>query len=581
MQVTLRLHHINHEYKTCPYDGEIAYTDKCLGDLLEGMERMDLTNRTIIILTADHGEGLGEHGEATHAIFIYESTLRVPLIVKGPAGLFPIGKSIPAMVSNMDIFPTALDLFDLPKVPNLPSKSLLPLIFGKTLEIHQELYCESLCPELNFGWSRLEGLRKANYKYIKAPYPEIYNLADDPFERNNLAVKDKESALNWKKDLERIKQAYEPSFSSSQQVNLEPEIRERLKSLGYVWTKPIKREGKEEAKDPKEMIYLMNYLDKGMAFFTAEYYDLAVLYFQKIIQVNPDNEIAHFFLGNVYQKQDLLDRAEKEFNKVLALNPDHLDVHNQIGLLHYQRNDFDAALKEFKLAITRAEYPEVYYNLSLAYDKKGQKEEALTAIKNSLQLDPNYAEALNHAGNLFLAQGDLTRSATYFKRTAQLDPHNSLALINLGLIYSNRGEKERAIQSFQQAVAMNSNHPEAYNSLGSIYLSQGRYQQAVTALEKALDLRPDYKKALINLGMVYCYTRNYSLAAQKYRQVIELDPEDPPFHYQLGTIYLRQGLYGLAYDEIRETVRLQPDNQQARTLLNKIENSASFIYAQK
>ena len=133
------------------------------------LDSLGLTDNTIIILTSDHREGLGEHGEATHAIFIYEATLRVPLILKGPKDLLPKGKSIPAMVSNMDIFPTVFELFGLKKIPDLPSKSLIPLIFGKVPEIHQKILCESLCPELNFGWSRLKGMRKADIKFIHAP----------------------------------------------------------------------------------------------------------------------------------------------------------------------------------------------------------------------------------------------------------------------------------------------------------------------------------------------------------------------------------------------------------------------------
>jgi len=573
------------EYQNHPYDGEIAYTDKCIGDLCQGMKKMGLTNNTIIILTSDHGEGLGEHGEATHAIFIYEATLRVPLIIKGPKGLLPKGKSIPAMVSNMDIFPTVLELFGLEKIPDLPSKSLVPLIFEKKKEIHQKILCECLCPELNFGWSRLEGMRKADVKYIQAPLPEMYHLAEDPFEKQNLALKDKKYCLRLKKEFDILKQTHQSNLTSGRLVEMNSETQERLKSLGYVWTKPAKedsKKGKEkevkekkseekQRRDPKEMIHLMNYLDRGLSFLNAEYYDLAVLSFQNIIQVNPDNEIAHFFLGAAYQKKKLFDQAEKEFKTVLVLNPSHLGVHNQIGLIHYERGEFDLALKEFKLALTQAEYTEVYYNLSLTYDKKGMHKQALAAIEKSLHLDPNYAEAHNHAGNLFLAQGNLPTAAVHFEHSVQLDPRNSLAFNNLGLIYSNQGKRAQAIRYFQQAIDLDPNHPEAHNNLGSLYLHQGLYQPAVAELEKALQLRPDYKKALVNLGMVYFYLKDFSSAEQNYRLVIDLDKDFAHAYYQLGVIYLRQGRYHSAYDEINEYVRLQPDNQQARSLLEKIK----------
>ena len=692
------------EYQKCPYDGEIAYTDQCIGDLFKGLERLGLSKRTIIILTADHGESLGEHGEATHAIFIYDATLRVPLIIKGPEGVFPKGKSIPALVSNMDILPTVLDLFGfnpitaddraasstgddgatlstgadeadpsteahratpstgadeaapstdahkatpstgadeaLPSIHDLAGKSLLPLILDKTKEIRQELLCESLSPELDFGWSRLEGVRGADWKYIQAPHPEFYLLAEDPGEKKNLIQieKDTKGWLQGKSDLERLKKAWLPilpvrgaapardalpargpgACEPANQAEMAGDVRERLRSLGYVKTRPKNSQVKEgqypnasntpnasnpphsltppntpnppnplkapdppttpnDLKDPKEMIYLINYLDQGISYLSAHLDDQAMLCFLKILQVNPDNTAAHTNLGRVYQEKKLLDQAEAELKKAVSLDPEQVDAHNQLGLIYYQKGNFDLALEEFKLALAWTGYPEIHHNLSLAYDKTGRKDEAMTAIDEALRLDPNYVDAHNQAGNLFLNRGDLAKAAAHFEAAIRIDPRNSSAYNNLGLIYSSQGKTELAVQYCRQAVFLDPNSPDAHNNLGSIYLNQSLFQEGMVELKKAIALRPDYKNALINLGMAYFGLKDYAMAEREYRQAIELDRDYADGYTQIGLLYLEKSDFSQALSSFQEVLRLHPADALAYYSLGKAQRGLGQI----
>ncbi|MEW5801851.1 MAG: tetratricopeptide repeat protein [bacterium] len=576
------------DYQKCPYDGEIAYTDQCLGDLIKGLDLLGLTNRTIIILTADHGESLGEHGEATHAIFIYESTLRIPLIIKGPNGLFPRGKKIQALVSNLDILPAVCDLFDIKQPPDLAGKSLLPLMYGKSREIHQEILLESLSPKLNFGWSRLEGVRKKDWKYIQAPHPEVYRLAIDPGEKKNLigkearacAVKDtkacneKEAKIHsqLKDDLEKLKKSYAPDHESVKQVQMSRDVQDRLRSLGYVWTRPKGSEVKEGGgQDPKEMIFLIDYLDQGISYLYAHLYDQAMLCFQKIIQINPDNVSAHLNLGRVYQEKKLTDPAEYEFKKALSLNPDEIDAHNQLGLIYYQKGSYDLALAEFRLALTWAGYPEIHYNLSLTYDKMGKKDEAMAAVEQALQLDPNYLDAHNQAGNLFLNGANFDKAAAHFEAAIRIDPNHPSAYQNLGLVYNSQGKPELASQYCQKAIFLDPNNPEAHNNLGCVYLNQGRLQDALFELKKAVTLRPGYKNAMINLGMAYCGLKDYDLAKDIFGRAIEMDRDDADGYSQLGLLYLEKGDFPSALPAFSKVVTLRPDDPLAYYSLGKAQ----------
>ncbi|MGA1825156.1 MAG: tetratricopeptide repeat protein, partial [bacterium] len=560
------------EYHAIPYDGEIAYTDQCIGDFLQGMDKMGRMDKTIIIVTADHGESLGEHNEETHAIFIYEATLHVPLIIKGPDGLIPKGKSISAMVTNMDILPTVLELLGLQKPPNLAGTSLLPLVFGKREQIHERLLCESLCPELNFGWSRLEGIRTPHWKYIHAPQPEIYDLKEDPHEIKNLIDMDKEARIRWKRELTELQNAYQTENKPGTEIKMSSSVQKRLKSLGYVWT-DRKKDGAEELRDPKEMIHLMNILNQGVNYLQSYYYDPAIDCFKKVIEANPANDAAHFHLGIAYLKKELFDQAEKAFKDVLAMNSSFMDVHNQLGLVYYLKGEYEKALEEFKLALVCAEYPEIHYDLSLVYDKLGQTENAVASIYEALKADPNYADAHNHAGNIYLNQGDINKAALYFRRTIEIDPLNSSAYNNLGLIYSKRGEHQLALQNFKEAAALDPSNPESHNNLGGIYLGQGLYKQAVAECDKALELRPDYKKALINRGIACFYLKDYTQAEQAYRRVLDLDENFTEAYNHYGQLYLARGEFSQALSCFQKMIYLEPEDPEAYYNLGKAQQA--------
>ncbi len=551
------------------YDGEIAYVDACIGELLEKIWLMGLMDNTVIILVGDHGEGLGEHNEDTHAIFIYDSTLRVPFIIWAPL-LLNGGRNIQSLVSTIDILPTVIGLFNLKQLTGIAGKDLMPLIQGRDKEIHPQILCESLCPELNFGCSRLEGIRTSEWKYIYAPKPELFHLAEDPDEKNNLFEREGYDHNKWKTFFDKIKKDYQPATWIAQQKKLDPETEQKLRSLGYIWTRS-ETDLKEDMPrpDPKDMIHVMNDLDSGVNSLIMGQHDQAIEKLQEVLAVDERNLAAYFYLGWAYEAKDQLDKAQMFYRKILEIDSQYNNVYNNLGLIHYKKGEWDLALKEFQNSLDLFETPEVYYNVSLVYTRKGKTEEAMASVKKSIELDPEYAEAWNQLGNLYNTRNDLKEAAKHYEKAVNLNPGYVTALVNLGLVYTKLEEVEKGFEQFQLAVRIDPNNVEAHNNLGSLYLGQGKYDQAMLELQKALDIRPDNKNAMINLGALYMNLKDYQKAEQFLMNALELDKNYAEVYNQLGYLYLLREEFDKAASRYQEALRIQPDNSKSYYYLGK------------
>src|SRR6185295_9037111 len=236
-------------YASSLYHGEVAYADSVLGPLLEPLLSAGKSGRTVVILTGDHGEGLGEHGEKTHGIFAYEATLHVPLIVYAPRLLRP--RVVRAPVRHIDVLPTVLDALGLDAPAGLPGRSLLPVAAGHG-ESAVPSYFEALSASLNRGWAPLTGLRREHLKLIDLPIPELYDLEADPHETKNLAVSDPRRLEEIRGVLAGVRGADRGIARSEESA----EARARLESLGYTSGSAARKAHYTEADDPKRLIDL-------------------------------------------------------------------------------------------------------------------------------------------------------------------------------------------------------------------------------------------------------------------------------------------------------------------------------------
>jgi arylsulfatase A-like enzyme len=234
-----------------PYIGEIAFADSQIGRLLDALERHRLLDRTIVVVAGDHGESLGEHGERDHGIFVYESVLRVPLIIRGP-GFEP--RRVGDAVRLVDVMPTVLDLLDLPG-PAVDGVSLVDVMRGKRRGVDLEVFAESMYP-LRFGWSPLRALRDGRFKLIDAPRPELYDLERDPFEERNIVDERRALADVMMRRLDVLGTG-QPTPRDDEEAVVPARLREDLAALGYVAAGPMRvSPDRWSLPDPKDCIGL-------------------------------------------------------------------------------------------------------------------------------------------------------------------------------------------------------------------------------------------------------------------------------------------------------------------------------------
>ncbi len=244
------------KYPDRPYIGEIAYTDSVIGKMLNYLDQNQLRDKTIILLTGDHGESLGEHDESTHAIFLYDSTLKVPMILSAPEKLIQ-GKRIQQQARSIDIAPTLLQLTGIPVPEDVQGRSLLHLIWNEQSPSTVS-YAEAYYSQYHFGWSRLLSLRTSTFKYIDAPKPELYDLKSDPGESVNLYESKKEIAKQMKSELSQIEKQKQQD-ASMRPGAVDAEVHEKLAALGYVGAfVETPTEDPTDRADPKDKISMFN-----------------------------------------------------------------------------------------------------------------------------------------------------------------------------------------------------------------------------------------------------------------------------------------------------------------------------------
>ncbi|MEW5801403.1 MAG: tetratricopeptide repeat protein [bacterium] len=590
-------------YQKNLYNGEIAYADYALGRLLATLKKKNLLDETLIVITADHGEGLGEHEEKTHAIFIYDATLHVPLIMRYPKAI-PAGLTVQNTTSVIDIMPTILDILKVKDKPQCEGTSLFNLIQGEKEFPRHELLCETFYPLYNHNWSPMEGLRTEQWKYIKAPRPELYDLKNDPGEKVNLYDRKKDLATELDARMRELQKENSPSKDEfSGNFKMDKDTQDRLKSLGYVWTIPA--DTKDSTKkdyyslpDPKDMIATLEYLNTGTFYYTQGNYDKAVEQFQLMLKANPKDVFTHFVLGYIYDKQGLTDQAIQELQESIRLDPSYINAYNNLGTIYNRLGRQKEALDVFKIALQlNPDYLEVHDNLGVVYFALGEYDKALESFQRAAEINPNGYEYYNNMGSVYLAKGDYENGEKMILKALELNPKTVDGLNNLGSIYINQGKYSQAIEKFQELVELDPNHadgwtnlgtaflgsgkfdeaqkaleraihikpavPKAYGSLGTLFMKQGKSYQAVEQFQKSLNLEPDSSEAHYNLGIAYYSNGQINQAIEEYNRAIALDPQNPSAHVNLGIVYFATGQIDKSQDEYQKALSLDPHHLEA------------------
>ena len=513
-------------YKEQPYDGEIATADAIVGRFLSQLKEKGLYDKALIVFLSDHGEGLGEHGESEHGMFLYRETLQVPLLVKLPGGL-RAGESVAAPVALGDVFTTvgrgvALPAFEAP----LGTVSLLDLAAGAPPPARRIL-SETFFPRIHFGWSELASLLEGRWHYIEAPKPEIYDLETDPAEKNNRIAEKPDALRALRADLLKRR----PSYETPAEVDLE--ARKKLTSLGYLSAGPSSSSGTLE--DPKDRIGTFEELRRGLG---------------------------EFALGNAR-------KAHEVFSRLLAESPRMLDIWDMDSKALLQLGRSEEALAALKKTVdlapeaARAPYVTEVANLCLRLGKweegakhaealrvlgdpaaediaaraalgRGDLSAAETAARAGLERGAGKARvrACLVLGRIAVLRGDLAAARSFADKAQELSAGDKLAQSGLhmlrGDVLARTGSAAEAEREFLEELRLYPDRMDARVSLSALYASLNRRTDARRVVIELVSRQPTPEAFLLGMRTFHA-TEDRQGESQLRREARRLFPSDPRF----------------------------------------------------
>lgn len=474
-----------------PYDGEIAYVDRQIGRLVKALEDAKILDNTIFVLTSDHGESLGEHGEATHAIFIYESTIRVPLIVRYPREL-PTGKVYEHPVRSVDLMPTILALAGI-ETHATQGVDLSSALAGESLAPRLAEYSESQYLQLAFGMAPLHGLRLDDWTYIRAPRKELYNRANDPGELRNLLILPANDpgqskaiearAADLEAKLRTLLEQSKRTGAEAAAAALDPQTKQMLEALGYVGD--AERPSTLRGMDPKDGIRVHARIDRAL----------------QRVHAGDDR-------GAISRLKPLLDE-----------HPDLVPPRNAI------------AGAELRL---------------------GNIEEAARHYEKSLANDPAQPEVLVQLAKIDLRTGNTELARQRLTGAIELAPDSTDAMILLGQLELRSGDRHNAKRWYERAIEAEPSRPDAYMLLGETYFRDRDFEAAKRAYERGLDVSPGNFVGLLQVGICELQLRDAKTAEDYFWRAAKLEPRSWRPAYNLACARVQQGDLDSAVAYLRE-----------------------------
>jgi arylsulfatase A-like enzyme/Flp pilus assembly protein TadD len=461
-----------------PYLGEVSAVDRALAPLLAPLLESELGRRTLVVLTSDHGEALGEHGEATHGIFAYESTLQVPLLLFQPRLLAP--RVVRDPVRHIDILPTVLAAIGLTTGADWRGDSLWSLALGKSSGSEAVTYFESLSPQLNRGWAPLHGVVAGGVKYIDLPIPELYDLEHDPREMNNLAEQQPERLAELRSLLAPLRRL----DSGSDPLAEDAETLERLRSLGYVTDTVPGKQAYTEEDDPKRLIELDAALNEVATLYEQGNLTAALERARAVVRRRPDMLMALLPLAHLERENGNLQAAIDALQRALALKPTDFGTLALLGAYLTQAGKPEEALSLTEAHARLAE-PDIDVLLmrALAQARAGRASEALATLAQARQIAPDNPMVSVHEGTLYMMSGRRDEARSAFQEALAVSPDLVAAHTALGLLALEEANVEAAVEHWQQAVTADPAQVTRLLAVAMQLWNQGRVAAARPLLE--------------------------------------------------------------------------------------------------
>jgi len=543
------------------YDAEISSADAQVGRLVDALRDAGRLDDTLIVVVGDHGEMLGEHGEPTHGFFIYEGATRIPLVISGPG--------VPAAVISdqvriVDVAPTALSLLGVPVPKPVQGADLMPLARGQHLGLIA--HSESWYPRYHYGWSELRAIQDGRFKLIRAPRPELYDLATDPREERDQAQAAAARLDLFGRALDEFESKTARAGAPQGPRAIDSETEERLAALGYVaCSVSLQRMAGPARGDPKDKIGLYNLMKEAAALSSENRIDDAIATVRQALDQDPEIVEGYMLLGNFYKKLKRPEDAIAAYRDALARDSEHQNA---------------------------------LFSLALAYKDEGRLDEARVGFERARELDPRNGKVLWQLADLWMRKRDFARAEAIIadalerkvdehrlllklaesrieaqrfdeaeqalKTALEKKPDLAVAHFDLGLAYEGQGQTAKAIESYERELASN---PKAYRAAfnaAKLLQRAGRAQEAIAHYRKTVEIDPTFGTGQLFLAKALYDAGDLTGAEEWARKGLTNKPEPrmaPLGHYVLADVYERQGRAAEARREIEAAERLKRGSQ--------------------
>lgn len=468
------------QYPGQPYYAEVATADHMLGQYLRPL--LEKNPNTMVILTSDHGEGMGEHGEVTHGLFAYEETLKVPLIVYEKGRVQPrVEKSA---VRHIDIAPTILARAGIEKPKEMGGESLLDL------KTPRDTYFESLTSSLNLGWAPLVGMIHEDHKYVDLPIAELYDLGRDPLEKANILKENRRMTTR----VRQLLAAAAPNANAHAARTISPDEAQNLMSLGYLTGTAAAKKTYTAEDDPKNLVDFYSRMNRAVMLYQRGEWDEAIDVAQKLLKDRPEMTMAKDLLAFVLTQTEQTGKAEALLRESIASGQASDTMKKRLGLLLSERGEAAEAV-EILAQFKDSRDPELLNAYGIALADLGRVPEAIAQFERALQVDRTNATAYQNLGIVALRVNDLARAQQFLSRALQLNAKMPLALNSLGVLYARQNDYGRAVEAWQRAVQLDPRQFDALFNIGLVTAQTGRRDEARRALTQFVNTAPPQRYA--------------------------------------------------------------------------------------
>ena len=543
--------------RTGAYDAEIASVDAQIGRLLDALRADRRLDDTLVIVVADHGEMLGEHGELTHGFFIYEAATHIPVILNGPG--------VPAAVVSdqvriVDVLPTALSLLGIPVPKAVQGTNLLPLTRGEHLGL--VAHAESWYPRYHYGWSELRSIQDGRFKLIRAPRSELYDLSTDPREEQDRSSENSPRLDVFGRALEEFEARVARAGVQQGPRPIDAEAEERLAALGYVaGTVNLKTIDQPARGDPKDKIELYNMMKEAGSLSVEGKLEEAVATVRQALATDSEIVEAYMLLGNFLKKLKRSQEAISAYRDALARDSENQNALFALALAYKD----DGRLDEARVGFERARELDprngrVLWQLADVLMRAGDNAGAEAILTDALERKVDEQQLLLKLAESRIEAKRFDEAERTLKEALAKKPGLALAHFNLGLVYEGQGRNDQAIESYEAELSAN---PKAYRAAfnaAKLLQRSGRTNEAVAHFRKVVEIEPMFGTGQLYLAKALLDAGDLAGAEQWARAGLKNKPEPrmaPLGHYVLADVYEQRGNAAEARREVEMANRLK------------------------